>query len=107
MSCSPRPRAGGRVAQWAVEAKSNEISALPDLITALGERVKGAVITADALHTQTATATTILAAGADYVFTVKANQPGLHKALKGLPWARVRQDTWRMRSLMGAGSGGP
>jgi predicted transposase YbfD/YdcC len=73
----------------AVDAKSNEIPALPDLIAALGERVRGAVITADALHTQTATATAILAAGADYVFTVKANQPGLHKRLKSLPWSRV------------------
>ncbi|MCI1748414.1 MAG: ISAs1 family transposase [Acidipropionibacterium sp.] len=80
---------GTVVAQQAVEAKSNEIPALPDLITALGERAAGAVITADALHTQTATATAILAAGADYVFTVKANQPGLHKRLKSLPWSRV------------------
>jgi predicted transposase YbfD/YdcC len=80
---------GTVVAQRAVDAKSNEIPALPDLITALGERVKGAVITADALHTQTATAAAILAAGADYVFTVKANQPGLVKKLKSLPWSRV------------------
>ncbi len=80
---------GTVVAQRAMDAKSNEIPALPDLVAALGERAAGAVITADALHTQTATATAILAAGADYLFTVKANQPGLVKRLKSLPWGKV------------------
>lgn len=55
------------------------------MIKALGERAAGAVITADALHTQTASATAILAAGVDYVFTVKSNQPTLHKNLAGQP----------------------
>ncbi|MEH1561877.1 ISAs1 family transposase [Cutibacterium avidum] len=68
-----------------VEAKSTEIPALPAVIKALGERAAGAVITADALHTQTASATAILAAGVDYVFTVKSNQPTLHKNLAGQP----------------------
>ena len=68
-----------------VEAKSTEIPALPAVIKALGERAAGAVITADALHTQTASATAILAAGVDYVFTVKSNQPTLHKTLAGQP----------------------
>ncbi|MEP7161382.1 MAG: ISAs1 family transposase, partial [Dermatophilaceae bacterium] len=35
------------------------------------------------------TAATILAAGADYVFAVKANRPTLLKALKALPWSKV------------------
>jgi predicted transposase YbfD/YdcC len=43
----------------------------------------------DAMHTQTDTATTILKAGGDYVFTVKANMPTLHKNLKELPWKDV------------------
>lgn len=80
---------GTVVAQEAVDAKSNEIPALPDLIAALGERAAGAVVTADALHTQTASAEAILAAGADYVFTVKANQPGLLAQLRAQPWKRV------------------
>lgn len=33
----------------------------------------------DALHTQTDTATLITEAGGDYVFTVKANTPTLHR----------------------------
>lgn len=41
------------------------------------------------MHTQDDTARAILAAGADYVFTVKANRPTLLKALKSLPWADV------------------
>lgn len=50
----------------------------------------GCLITADAMHTQDDTAKVILDAGADYVFTVKANRPTLLKALKTSPWSRVR-----------------
>ncbi|MEH1564022.1 hypothetical protein [Cutibacterium avidum] len=68
-----------------VEATSPATPAPPAVIKALGERAAGAVITADALHPQTASATAILAAGVDYVFTVKSNQPTLHKNLAGQP----------------------
>ena len=50
----------------------------------------GAVITADAMHTQTATAASITARGGHYVLTVKANQPGLFARCKALPWAKIR-----------------
>jgi predicted transposase YbfD/YdcC len=73
--------------QNAVAAKSNEIPALRDLLTGLD--LQGCVITVDAMHTQTDTAKAITDAGADYVFTVKANTPTLLKALKALPWATV------------------
>lgn len=49
----------------------------------------GAVVTVDAMHTQTGTAAAITVAGADYVFTVKGNQPTLHAACKALPWKDV------------------
>ncbi|MGL5865192.1 MAG: hypothetical protein ACRCYX_04860 [Dermatophilaceae bacterium] len=49
----------------------------------------GSVITVDGIHTQTDTATAILAAGAHYVFTIKANQPTLHDAAKNLPWSTI------------------
>ncbi|MEH1555361.1 hypothetical protein V7F85_05320 [Cutibacterium avidum] len=68
-----------------VEAKSTEIPALPAAINPLGQRAAGAPLTADTLHTQTASATAILAAGVDYVFTVKSNQSTLHKNLAGQP----------------------
>lgn len=76
--------------QNAVAAKTNEIPAVRDLLTGFDAAdLHGCVITVDAMHTQDDTAKTILAAGADYVFTVKANKPTLLKALKALPWAEV------------------
>jgi predicted transposase YbfD/YdcC len=58
--------------QLAVEAKSNEITALPRLIELLS--LKGTIVTADALHCQRATAAAILAQEADYVLALKGNQ---------------------------------
>lgn len=76
--------------QNAVAAKSNEIPAVRDLLTAFDPAdLHGCVITLDAMHTQTDTAEAILAADADYVLTVKANQPTLHAALKRLPWNKI------------------
>jgi len=49
-----------------------------------------AVITADAMHTQTGTATYIRSRGGHYVLTVKSNQPGLFRRCKSLPWAQIR-----------------
>lgn len=76
--------------QNAVAAKSNEIPAVRDLLAGFDPvDLHRCVITADAMHTQDNTAEAILAAGADYVFTVKANRPTLLKALKSLPWSKV------------------
>ncbi len=76
--------------QVAVTAKSNEIPAVRDLLAGFDpDDLRGCVITLDAMHTQTDTAETILAAGADYVFTVKSNQPKLLARLKALPWSKV------------------
>ena len=76
--------AGVVLGQVAVDAKSNEIPAARTLLGHL--ELDGAVVTLDAMHTQTDTATTITGAGGDYVFTVKANMPTLHQKLKKLPW---------------------
>jgi predicted transposase YbfD/YdcC len=83
------------IGQVAVDAKSNEIPALRDLLGLMD--IKGLVITADAMHTQRDTATFITSRGADYVLTVKANQPGLRRCLAGLPWRHVpaHRDTER------------
>lgn len=59
-----------------------------DLLPALGD-LTAAVVTADAMHTQRGSAEAITNAGADYVFTVKGNQPALHVLLKALPWRDV------------------
>ncbi len=83
-------QAGLVLGQVAVAAKSNEIPAVRDLLAGFERAdLHGCVITLDAMHTQTDTADLILTAGADYVFTVKANQPGLLARLKALPWAQV------------------
>ncbi|MGH3500937.1 MAG: ISAs1 family transposase [Nocardioidaceae bacterium] len=76
--------AGAVLGQVAVQAKSNEIPAARTLLAQLD--LDGVVVTMDAMHTQTDTATLITGAGGDYVLTVKANMPTLHEKLKKLPW---------------------
>jgi predicted transposase YbfD/YdcC len=79
---------GAVLGQAAVEAKSNEIPAVRELLKTFTS-LAGAVITIDALHTQSDTAQVITGRGADYVMTVKGNMPTLYKRLKKLPWAAV------------------
>ena len=79
--------AGAVLGQVAIAAKSNEIPAVQGLLGLFD--LNGAVVTVDAMHTQSDTANLITAAGGDYVFTVKGNQPTLHAACKKLPWAKV------------------
>ena len=62
--------------QVAVDAKSNEITAIPELLKLL--QLKGALVTIDAMGCQKTIAEQIIAAGADYVLSVKDNQPTLH-----------------------------
>jgi predicted transposase YbfD/YdcC len=54
-----------------------------------GLDLAGVVVTADALHTQRDHAAFLVGRGADYLLVVKANQPGLHDQLAGLPWRQV------------------
>src|SRR5665647_1239699 len=79
--------AGAVLGQVAVSAKSNEIPAVRTLLASFD--LTGAVVTVDAMHTQTDTAQMIIEAGGAYVFTVKNNQPSLYAACKDLPWAEV------------------
>ena len=79
---------GTVLGQVAVDAKSNEIPAVRDLLKAFTD-LAGAVITIDALHTQSDTAHVIIGRGADYVMTVKGNMPALYRQLKKLPWAGI------------------
>jgi DDE family transposase len=79
---------GAVLGQAAVTAKSNEIPAVRDLLKAFTD-LGGAVITIDAMHTQSDTAQVITGQGADYVMTVKANMPTLYRQLKKLPWAAI------------------
>ena len=74
--------------QVAVEAKSNEIPAVRELLKAFAD-LAGAVVTVDALHAQADIAQLILSRRADYVMTVKGNMPTLFRQLKKLPWSQV------------------
>jgi predicted transposase YbfD/YdcC len=78
---------GTVLGQLATAAKSNEIPTVRTLLSTFD--LSGVVVTVDAMHTQTDTAQVVTAGGADYVFTVKANQPTLYAACKNLPWRDV------------------
>ena len=71
---------GVTLGQVAVEAKANEITAIPQLLDLLDLQDK--MVTLDAMGCQKAIAQTILAGGGDYVLAVKANQPTLHTELQ-------------------------
>jgi predicted transposase YbfD/YdcC len=79
---------GAVLGQVAVVEKSNEIPAVRELLKAFAD-LAGAVLTIDAMHTQSDTVQVILGRGADYVMTVKGNMPTLYRQLKKLPWAAV------------------
>ncbi len=69
------PAEGIVLLQVAAGGQTNEIGAAPALLGALG--LRGKVVVGDALHTQRALSAQILAAGGDYLWTVKENQPTL------------------------------
>jgi predicted transposase YbfD/YdcC len=68
--------------QLATDAKSNEITAIPQLLDLLN--LKGAIVTIDAMGCQREIARKIVDGGADYVLAVKDNQPTLHVKVKSL-----------------------
>ena len=66
--------------QVVVDAKSNEITAIPKLLQML--EISGCLVTIDAMGCQTEIAREIVDAGANYVLAVKGNQPTLHDGVK-------------------------
>ena len=68
------------LAQQAVDDKSNEITAIPEVLALLDLDQK--VITIDAMGTQTAIAAQIVEDGGDYVLALKDNHPTLHKEVR-------------------------
>lgn len=65
------------LAQRKVDAKSNEITAIPDVLRLLD--LDGCTVTLDAMGCQTAIAKQIVQQGADYVLAVKENQEQLQR----------------------------
>jgi len=71
---------GLTLGQRTCDAKSNEITAIAELLPTLA--LEGAVVTIDAMGCQTAIAAQINEGGGDYVLAVKDNQPHLAEALR-------------------------
>ena len=71
---------GITLGQVAVAAKSNEITAMPQLLELLDLHEK--IVTTDAMGCQKEIAQSIVAGGGDYILAVKDNQPTLHAELQ-------------------------
>ena len=65
--------------QVVVDAKSNEITAIPKLLEML--ELSGSLVTIDAMGCQTEIARKIVNADADYCLAVKGNQPTLYRGI--------------------------
>jgi predicted transposase YbfD/YdcC len=72
--------------QVAVDAKSNEISAIPELLEVLD--LHGALVTIDAMGCQKVIAAKIVERGGDYALTVKNDQEHLREDIENCPAAR-------------------
>lgn len=78
--------AGLVIGQRAVDGKSNEIKAIPELLEILA--IKGAIVSIGAMGTQKAIAAKITGKEADYVLALKGNQSALHDDAKNVLWRR-------------------
>jgi predicted transposase YbfD/YdcC len=76
--------------QVAVEAKSNEITAIPLLLALLD--LQGCIVTIDAMGCQKEIAAAIRNRDADYVLAVKDNQPSLHETIHQAFMAHAEED---------------
>lgn len=70
------------MAQQAVESKSNEITAIPELLNLLN--ITGAIITLDAMGTQRDIASQIIEQKGDYILALKGNQGNLMSVKDGV-----------------------
>jgi predicted transposase YbfD/YdcC len=78
--------------QLATDAKSNEITAIPELLKLLD--LSGAVVTIDAAGCQKKIAQRIVEQGAHYIFGLKGNQGGLHAETMALFDQCIRDDCY-------------
>jgi predicted transposase YbfD/YdcC len=82
--------------QRKVDEKSNEITAIPELLKILA--ISGCIVTIDAMGTQTHIAKTITEARADYVLSVKENQGHLYEDISTL-FAVDQEQNFKYASL--------
>lgn len=83
-------RRGISLGQLAAEEKSNETTAIPELLDAVD--VENAIVTIDAAGCQKSIASKIYLGGGDYVLALKANQGGLHAAVMDYVNAQIDDD---------------
>jgi predicted transposase YbfD/YdcC len=81
---------GLTLAQVATAEKSNEITAIPTLLSLID--IQGAIITIDAMGTQTAIAEKIVEGGGDYLLALKGNQGTLHDATIDYIYEQTKTD---------------
>lgn len=72
--------AGLVLGQCKTDSKSNEITAIPELLRVLD--LRGATVTIDAMGCQTTITSTIVAGEGDYLIAVKDNQPTLRQDIE-------------------------
>ena len=70
------------LAQRKVDEKSNEITAIPELLKVL--EIRGCIVTIDAMGCQKEIVSKIALKEGDYLITIKKNQPTLYENIKNL-----------------------
>ena len=83
---------GISLGQIKTSEKSNEITAIPELIKTL--QLMGCIVTIDAMGCQTKISETIIDKGADYIFALKGNQGNLNKDV-GLFFEDCKQNNFK------------
>ena len=85
--------------QVKVDRKSNEITAIPQLLKVL--EVEGCIITIDAMGTQKEIAQLIIEQGGDYILSLKGNQGSIHQDVQQLfdwgfktNWENISHETY-------------
>jgi predicted transposase YbfD/YdcC len=76
------PEQGLVLVEAAVDRKENEIVVAPKILRQVN--LAGAIVMGDAMHTQRSVSEQIVAAGGNYVWTVKSNQPRTEWAIQKL-----------------------
>ena len=90
-------QAGMLLGQVQTDKKSNEITAIPELLKLLS--IKGCIVTIDAMGCQKAITQAIVASEADYVLTLKGNHPHLHVSVRRIPFLRALDGPGSMQGV--------
>ncbi|GAB3522646.1 ISAs1 family transposase [Photobacterium alginatilyticum] len=89
--------------QLKTDAKSNEITAIPELIKLLD--IKGCLVSIDAIACQKNIASTIVDSGGDYLLAVKGNQETLAKSIQQALLESVKASSLRNNVTIEQGHG--